>query len=672
MGRLKRIGDLLEEGERERVGDRRILGPAENLAMHIFFLEVTRDYRYYIQRRPTIRPEIPGLPPDVRELGEYESTLLGKLLHPANPVVCVEGAMGSGKTTTINYLIQHILSRMDCDVCSLPGCTSRGKRLIAQVDFKRFFSEDVGERESDSSATDKLLRTICDELRARSIRIINDNEEYFTFWGDLIERYDRRVDTEVDPVARVLLAQAHWLREDVEQSREELRRRMDLLANLKAQDTEWYLRYLILLWRYLLQNRYAGRRDCVLVVLDNLDTLPADLQRRLLDFVMRSASKDGPTFVILMRPETRKRQGLADGLVDVVAHQGPDPLDVVLDRLERFCASPEDYYRPELGLTREQFNLIKDFVLRIREQIRDPNPFNEFIRHASGESVRLALLLAQGLLLVRVADMRNPEVTPHFLVRACITQGSQQFRASPRSPLDNLFHVGGAEEGQLLIKLRILRYIADRNGQCGLSNIRSAFTLFGYPEETIRGALNEMMRNECQILRSDGRDIYRKTWGDENETVYLTKIGEGYIEHLVYSADFMQEVMLDCYVDAGRWPKTITRDMLTDKLRLLYLFLRDLLEVDSREVRSCVDRLGPLRYSELFGPRLLSLDLIQRLYESVGRILSTAARKYPHHKHDYRDLLAQFTSLLRMAEKANGDLLGVKPECVEEISIDES
>jgi hypothetical protein len=97
-------------------------------------------------------------------------------------------------------------------------------------------------------------------------------------------------------VAQSLIVEASWLREEVDdRSPEELEKRVHLRATLANRDIEWYLRYLVLLWRYLLQTRYGGHRECALVVLDNVDTLPSSLQRLLVDFVMRSASLAGPT-----------------------------------------------------------------------------------------------------------------------------------------------------------------------------------------------------------------------------------------------------------------------------------------------------------------------------------------------------------------------------------------
>lgn len=656
MSKLVRMGDLFEDTVKEQMGEHRTLAAADNLAGKIFFPDLDGQDNYYIHRQPTHTPEIPYLPEWVTVLGEYESNLLGKLLRPTSAVICIVGDMGSGKTTTIRYLTK-ILRDKACGQCMANGSKNHDI-LIAHIDFRKRPVE-INEPDLDGKT---LIQEICYELKARSSSVIDEIEELYDFWKQIIDLYDHSEDPEVDETARVLLAEASWLRQQ-DEAHATKRQRKDLLGKLETRDKDWYLRYLVLLWRYLLKTRYNGHRERTLVVLDNVDTLPPILQRRLVDFMLKTSSKDGPTFVILMRPETLMRQGLADTLVDVVIHEGPKPIDVVLDRLQRFCAAPSKFIEPELGLTTEQNRLMTEFLQYMHQQMvsEGDEVFVSFLSSAAGKSVRLALVLAQGLVMVRVSDMKKKTLTSHFLIRACITNGKPQFKAGPRHPIENLFNVAGMEEGRLLVKPRILKYLSDQGGKGSVSNIRSSFMCFGYDDELIKKALNDMLRFECQMMRADGHDIFRNNWGGEQETVYLTEIGKGYLNHLIYSTDFVQEVMLDSFVEGANWPRTVESDSLYDKLHLLYLFLRDLFHADSREVAGLVHRQGAAYYHGLFGTRLLVVDLVQNIYESVWRISCSVVSRYPHQQVKYEGLVDNFTSLTRLVEKKSEDLLGLAP-----------
>lgn len=662
---MRRIGDLLVEGESARTGERRVLEAAQNLAMRIMFLDVATAPDAYIQHRPTIRPDMRGLPADIRELGEYESNLLAKLIDPLFPVVCIEGVVGSGKSTTINYLVRHIVRRMACDDCPVHGRFAACKRLFAHIDFRKQPSMAPGG--NHAAEPDRLVEMLCKELYARAGEVLgrDPEREYLQFWDYVIDEYDRYGAIEVAPVVRDLLSEGPWLREGVLPAQaEEIQRRARLREDLRKKDLGWYLNYQVLLWRYLIDTHFDGRPGCALVILDNLDTLATKLQRSLVDLVMRVSQRGGPTFVILLRPETRSRHGLADELVDVVKQAPLSPVDVVADRVNRFCGNPSPYLQHESGLTSEQSKVLADFLHSMRSRLAE-DVFPAFLQAAAGSSIRQALLLAQGLCMVSLADMKKEMVTPHFLVRACITQGEPQFRASVKAPITNPFDLEGYEDGRFTLKWRILHYLARLDGKCPLSDVRTAFSLFGIPEASVKAALRDLVRNECQLVRSDGLDLLENTWGDEHDTLYLTDIGKGYLQHLILDANFVQEVMLDSRIDPSGWAKSVQFDRLTEKFLLLLAFVKEVNRADVAEAGLFIRRHGVRKYAELFGPRLLSLDLITAMYGAVGRILASRARSQFDRRLEFKDVLDRFTSFVTTAGNASRDLLGVNPPDVD-------
>jgi len=180
-----------------------------------------------------------------------------------------------------------------------------------------------------------------------------------------------------------------------------------------------------------------------------------------------------------------------------------------------------------------------------------------------------------------------------------------------------------------------------------------------------------LARKECQLIRTNGQDYFNENWGDEQETLFLTEKGSGYLDRLAHSIDYLQEVAMDCYVEKENWPTQISRDTLTEKLHVVYLLLRDIHKTECEQINDFIDRSGHIRtYKKIFGDEMLSLNLIQKSYPSVGRLLRYLARKYPRNLSDYKELILEYTSLLRVAEKANADFLGVWPEPEVEISVE--
>jgi hypothetical protein len=183
----------------------------------------------------------------------------------------------------------------------------------------------------------------------------------------------------------------------------------------------------------------------------------------------------------------------------------------------------------------------------------------------------------------------------------------------------------------------------------------------------VRLALKDLARLECQIIRADGQDLDDNTWGDQAELLYLTDIGRGYRNCLIYDADFVQEVMMDCRVDPMRYTDISRRRPLTEKLRLLHRFLQDVFESDAREVEDAIKRLGTDRYRAVFDKglvdaKLASLDIISRIYLSVVNIHRSVEDEGV--KSDLKDVLDYFRSLKTTAWNKSCELLHVEPSDV--------
>lgn len=99
-------------------------------------------------------------------LSEYRAMLLRKLLEPHDPVLCIMGALGSGKTTTLTYLL-GIIKRMGFSCCGC-GALCAKRRLLATIDFRQLghgrFSHGQPDSPHAEATARKLIREICREL----------------------------------------------------------------------------------------------------------------------------------------------------------------------------------------------------------------------------------------------------------------------------------------------------------------------------------------------------------------------------------------------------------------------------------------------------------------------------------------------------------------------------
>ena len=658
-----RLGDRIESGRPPDID--KPYWTADNLAKRVFSTDVNqRDLvDVYIQSQPIVTrarfmDELPvGTPP----LGEFETQILGKLLNPVSPVLCIVGPMGCGKSTTIRYLEHLARNRGHCR----ETCAACQERLIAYVDFNEHVT--LTDAHQDR-LPQRLFSVLCDELLAR-LRLHSQftrPEELTKFWQYEFERY--RAGRRPSKAFRKIIASWEGIQpvDFSEPSQEDLRRQEQALNSVE-QDKELHLDYLVRLWEYMIRVYFGGNHGCAFIILDDIDRIAPRFQRQLVEFVHANARLPGPMFVLLVRPETFDYSGVGTGVIEAPDHRGPTPEDVVLARLQRFCDCPETFFDPRDGLPPEQFELLKMFLLRVQHLIRsDPHEtFHRFLAHSCGSSIRAALRVAQNLFRVSVADMRDPNLSIHDVIRTCVNGGDPQLRWTNQHAVEHLFRICGDEGGSPLIKPRILRYLGRHaRGRRRLSEVYNVMQVFGYKESAVREAINDLMRIDSQLVRSNGFDRYYE--GDVIQKyganrIVLTKIGWGYGDHLISDVDYVQEVMLDTFVDGDHFPRRITNyGYLSEKFGLLHRFLDELRRIDCREMEHFCEALGTEAYFSAFGEHTISLDIIHGIYRSVARILnSVSGRGSPQVRQDYENLIEQFKSLALQVEADNHRLLGL-------------
>jgi len=649
-----RLGDRIESVQRPANVARPYL-TAQYLAQAVFnpTPDHTKVRDYYVQSQPISSPPpfFDDMPAGTRDLGEYEVLLTDKLLHPQRPVIVIVGPMGSGKSTIKNYVALHLVKdRRHCEHCQPPR-----QRMIAQIDFNEHTRlNDLTGKE----LTNGLFEILCDELLARLNRDapVPELDEFSKFWNYELERLNNHESSSGS--FRKIQSLISGNISEAELTSNEINRRKLVMTAVKK-DKDLHLDYLLRLWNFVNRVYYCGNRGCAFIILDNLDILYPFVQRKLVEIVHTHTHREGPTFMLLIRPEAFDRLGMGTGVIDRESHHGNLPSNIILVRLQEFCDNPDRFFQPDGGLTREQFETIKNFVGRLNQTIRNDHnqSFTKFVNDASGISIRSAFLIAQNIFNASIAEMNDEALHARDLIRICIRGDEPQLHWKPNGGIEHLFRVSTRASGELLIKSRILSYLSgtDQN-QRRISEIVNVMTSFGYDGNIVLEAMNDMMQIWNQLIRSNGFDHYedmalKKYNGD---WVQLTDIGTGYIKHLVHNIDYLQEVMLDTYVEGDHFPKSISYGYLIDKFRLIRLFLEEIRRTDVEEMRRFLEKQPEDAYFEAFGHHIISLDIIQAIYQPAIRILRSAS----HDSYEYEELIDQFKSLALRVEADNEKLLG--------------
>jgi len=656
-----RIGDHIVGVERP-IPLGRTFKIAEYLAQKVFnpAPDSNEIKKYYLQSQPLAEkpPFFNDLPDGTPDLGEYEVKILGKLLSPQRPVIVIVGPMGSGKTTLKDFVALGLLkNRKHCSNCNPPA-----DRLISHIDFNEHI--DLNDLEI-KELNKRLYNLLCDELisRINVTDIINPEFEFNKFWKKEIDDYKNQKSSS-SAFRKIISQDTDRIATNYEvKNTEIIEKKKKLLAKLQKSD-ECYLDYLIRLWKYIIQTKFNCVNGCGVILLDNLDRVNPNVQRKVIDIVHTHAKIGGPTFMILVRPETFDNIGLGTGIIDVEDQIGPKPIDLILKRLDEFCNNPEAYYDANAGLTMEQFELVTKHMKRVRRVIQnDPyQAFHKFIDNACGKSIRIGYLVAQNLFFASVAEMQNDKLSIHDIVRLCIRGDSPQLKWTPSNTIEHLFRISNRTYDGLLLKPRILKYIGRSNrDRRKLGEINYIMMGFGFDDTATINAINDLMQINHQLLRSNGFDFYdQKTeLSSSGHNIRITEIGRGYSDYLLCDLDYIQEIMLDTFVDGDYFPKEIGFGYLYDKFYLVYNFIKELRRIDCKEVNLFIEKWGSDGYKEAFGTHLLSLDIIHGVYPSIQRVIRSVQSN-----DQLEELLQHFESLVLLVENDNYELLDVRVETI--------
>lgn len=174
-----------------------------------------------------------------------------------------------------------------------------------------------------------------------------------------------------------------------------------------------------------------------------------------------------------------------------------------------------------------------------------------------------------------------------------------------------------------------------KNGATQLGVILRQIELFGYSiEHTVIPALNDMLRPDIQLLRSNGKSEYsfHDALTSTADSFIITEIGKGYINNLFGNLDYLQEVMLDVSVDKLPDRSLTTNLWLPEKIDLIRRFVELLYKQDKKEMESYLsqptDAIRAIAsYIKYFGTKnILTSTLFDRLLGSVIRLVDAEKR----------------------------------------------
>jgi hypothetical protein len=603
-------------------------------------------------------------------LGPVETDILS-FAHSPNPQLGqLVGWGGSGKSTTLNYLMAHCLARLPVILCDFDACL------------------DVGNNNMENLTDNDIERVLARTLSRHLNRLISPKEEWGKLWTwGLSQGVGRN-----HPTKDILSAAADKLRiyfDDnwLSESDDAIRIRKQCHAELLKNNSH-NLIYQALRIDYYLTCLCKDDRSRFLLIIDNVDPLPPRVQYKIQRLASRLQTAAYCKVLLSTRPLTySSTHQSGHRVVEIIEHIGPSVIDLIENRVKNCILNidmpklavriREDGYGERI-IHQEQAKGWVWEVLRTLKQDRrssvpppgEPNA-RIFVEGVCGYSLRSALVLGPeifgsavipilGTLDGELSRSHRLRVRDHDIIRAMLEGSQGYFKAHAGRITDNVFDLGeGAASRSCTSKVRLLKKLAgSNNGIVMLGELRTHLLHFGYNDQLILDTVNSVIAQTKRLAWSDKFVQYATLDGCENTKIHISEAGRFYINYAIFNLEYVQGVHVDVLLPQQETLKHDPRHFV-DRARSLEFFVRYLNQQDHEEVLNMLDNKGASDYNTVCNGSLFSIDIITALarqIENVGKSLQ--AGKLTHERHlEIQYAIDRWTELADTVKNAESELL---------------
>jgi hypothetical protein len=584
--------------------------------------------------------------PGFEKLGPNEKYVVHKIFHSSNPLVCIIGGIGVGKTSFSEYLSKNLIPKVfherEKDNHHCPGVVYFDFNAYNNVTFPKS-TEAIAER-----SFVRLLSTLINDRLIQG-KFFSISEQVGEVWNEILR--DSTYHRENNSAISILRGQLDENELDEKRYNEKPDEVIGHRKSIRTQliNSEFALDYFAALLNYVKLNHYKTSAPCLCLIIDNVDREVPEIQQ-VIERIVRSLAEQCDAKVIFNIRQTTYHQGSIDRLsklVDKVAYCGPIPLEVVYSRIDNFVNKDSIYEKCLEKYKVEQIEIYREKLKYIKENFLKTDRFTNFFQSLCGQSVRKGLMIAQSLILNSVYNpmdiptgkdrihksVEGKDLRMGDIIRALLVRTNETF--DYRGAVENVFQTQKNQNTSHFIKLRILKAVR-MAGEDGIiiNRLVSALKEFKYSEELIIDSLDEMLTDLKRLIwtntssTEDGSSEYLIKH-KPNARIFSSSIGEGYINFLYKHVDYIQEVMMDTSVESSYFRSGWNPRLIEDRLTLVLRFCEYLFKQEQSEVKEYFKKNNPDNYERIFGDRnLISLEIIEEVEIDVDGILDFAVKHW--------------------------------------------
>lgn len=638
----------------------------DNVAEHVFNTDEITEYMYSdrVESRWPSNENYANAKNEQYPLfdsyGKNEQYILNHITFTKKNILFLIGGIGVGKTSFIKHFIENIQPTKHHE-CTKKCIYQKDGGFHIYIDFNliRRCSFQSGDAAAIYSDISKILII---ELKNVINKIVPDKKiQIVDLWDKIIEKGNlsvnfKNIENQLQD-GRLLLTDLN--------PENELKLRISILTEI-SKNVDDELTYLCEILNYLICNAVAGK--CFFIIIDNIDIYSLKVQNIAKDIIVTQFAKTKAQVILSVRQSTYCalfEHSFAREAADTVPQLGPQPSEVVKNKLQHFLAQPDKYLK-SVDLSAVQKKSFLDNATLIYSFIDKNSEVYTFINSISGNSIRKAIILSRNLITNCVYDLTKDTITVSKIQRALMIGNVSSFSWSNDSLIENLYHVDNYRENCYYTKMRILRMLSIREFPNGLeiNKVIELLIAFKYSYDHIRYAINELLQESKRLIWSNTKLNFESS--DEmlalkDGKLFISSSGIQHQKWLFKNFTYFQEIALDLYVDSNNFGiGGYDYTDIVNRFKILKKLIKVFFEQDIKEVSNFVDKYSYARYRKYFeGTALISeelMDSIKKSFDDIYRYKQDQRTVNNELKEFYAEFCYDYDSMKTIAHNFKEDL----------------
>lgn len=408
----------------------------------------------------SINRSFPGNPKSIIPLtnvGDNEFYLLDKIMNPKIHTIIIRGGLGSGKTSTIKFLTNHIKDELSC-----PNCKEKSACKINKA-FSIYFDLSIAtvDRKKPNAALMGIYQGFYKRLNDYVYHYFGDEnyivgfEKYLNSTSPVDENNKRWIagysaikhrindDDNKEWSSLTSRSKVKEIIEYVERNNKGIESRIESLFDLLI----------------VIRDLYPGLFGCLFIVIDNIDGLPSETQVAASSFFARLASRADIKIIIPVRHSTKSTIIAGNGEItySVYDHIPPNVCDIIQKRLKHFIDNRNDY-----NIANWSNNFKQRFIYRVEHVLNllsGSNRLKDAIKSLSGQSMRRGLSLAERLFLNNVFKYDENNTVEDSYINALLVDKNEKAEIAYDDALVSNIFCDFSNQHNSLICIRILKIL---------------------------------------------------------------------------------------------------------------------------------------------------------------------------------------------------------------------